>query len=208
MGVKLGESYNVQDMMVTCSYGGEVLYGLLDAGISVKYMSSTLETHAATAFGADMGVLYKAIPDKLDIGITLQNAGTSLKFRDEGDPLPLTVKCGAGYRVNFAEDEGYAINRSSLLSEKNITFFTDVNYLRDAGMYANAGMEINARYSETASLSLRGGYRTDLKRQVNGLSFGLGFKNGIYGIDYSFSPLGDLGQAHRVALSLAFSQGE
>jgi hypothetical protein len=58
-------------------------------------------------------------------------------------------------------------------------------------------------YRNGNSFSLRGGYRTNADKS-SGASLGFGIGAAAYSIDYSYSLLGDLGQAHRLAVTLKF----
>ena len=79
--------------------------------------------------------------------------------------------------------------------------------MKDTGVYANAGIDFMSVYRDGTSFSFRGGYRTNAADSSSGASLGLGIGASAYLIDYSYSMLGDLGQAHRLSLTLKFGAG-
>ncbi len=193
-GSKLSGSYSVMDMAVTAGYGRELVPGM-NWGVNVKYISSRLDTNTASAVAADAGLKYEAIPGSLTLGFAAQNVGTRMRFNREGDPLPLNLKIGGQYMLKFSED-------SSL--RKDVSFFTDVNELRDSGVYASFGVDMSVHYSNGNSFSVRGGYKTDVGDRNAGAALGLGVNTPAYTIDYAYSFMGDLGQVHRISLGLRF----
>jgi hypothetical protein len=75
-------------------------------GVSIKLVYSTLvQKYSAMAYAVDAGLLGKFIVGKnrLQLGVTGQNLGTKIKFEEEGDTLPLTVRAGAAYQMYFKE---------------------------------------------------------------------------------------------------------
>lgn len=193
-GNKLPDDYTVRDMAAALGYSRK-LTSRIGLGLDIKYISSKLETEDASAVAADAGVKYAAVPGSFNVGFVAQNIGTQLKYRDEGDPLPLNFKFGGQYTLDISDD---------MDTTKNVSLFTDLNHLRDSGFYANFGAEFLVRYSETASFAVRGGYKTNVADNSAGLSFGFGLDARSYVIDYAYSVMGDLGKAHRISLTLRF----
>ena len=196
LGNKLSDSYSAADMAAALGCGLP-LGGGTSLGLNLKYISSKLDDNTAAAVAGDAGLKWAAVPGALDFGVALQNAGARLKYRSVGDALPLNLKIGGGYTYKI-EDETEM--------EKSVSVFTDLNYLKDSGAYGNLGVEFASRYSSDSSFALRGGYRTNAGGNA-GMSFGLGISGPSYLIDYAYSPMGDLGQAHRLTLSLKFGGG-
>jgi hypothetical protein len=183
------------DMAVTLGYS-RMLTSRTGLGVGIKYISSRLESENASAGAVDAGIKCDVIPETLSAGLAVQNFGTQLKYISKGAPLPLNVKLGGQYLFKLEDTMG-PDNRIALLS--------DLNYMKDAGFYANLGVDFMVSYSQDASLSLRGGYKTGAEEKGSGLSLGFGVDMKKYVVDYAYSPLGDLGKAHRLTLTLRFS---
>ena len=92
------------DYLIGLCYGEEIarFYGNTYAGIMAKWIQSKLvEKYTASAFGIDMGVLHKV--GGFGLGIALQNIGTEMKFIEEGDSLPFTIRLGGSYERNIGK---------------------------------------------------------------------------------------------------------
>lgn len=71
------------------------------AGISVKYLKTTLHTFTSAAYMADLGFQIDNLPFGLKAGATVQNLGTAMDFvknNDATDPLPMFLRFGLGWR--------------------------------------------------------------------------------------------------------------
>ena len=192
-GTKLAQTYSASDMAVTMSYGNR-LAPRANFGVSLKYLSSKLEDASATAMTLDAGVKYAALPGKLVFGFALQNVGGTLTYLSSSDTLPMNVKLGAQYAVNLDNNSA---------TKKDLTFFTDVNNMKDSGSYANLGADLTSVYDKDTTFSLRAGYRTNAGGSA-GFAGGLGVDMKKYIIEYAYAPMGDLGNAHRFSVTVKF----
>ena len=193
-GTKLSDTYSATDMAVTLGYSRALGHGT-DLGFNAKRISSKLDTETASALALDAGLKFAAIPGKLDFGLALQNVGGKLSYISAGDPLPFNFKLGGQYTLNLEKQKSI---------RKDITFFTDVNHVRDSGLYANIGIDLTSVYDRNSNFSLRAGYRTNAGGK-SGLSAGLGLDMTNYLVDYAYAPMGDLGITHRVSLTMKFA---
>ncbi len=71
----------------------------LSVGASAKVITEKISDASASAYAADLGLMYKPI-SRLSIGAALANVGTKIKFVDEADPLPLAGRLGATYQLD------------------------------------------------------------------------------------------------------------
>ncbi|MBI4803056.1 MAG: PorV/PorQ family protein [Elusimicrobia bacterium] len=195
-GNQLADNYSVRDMAVAFGYGRQATLRR-SWGLEVKYISSRLETASAGALAADAGIQYDAVPGAFNMGFVVQNLGTQLKYINDNDPLPLNVKAGGRYLIRTEDGTGER-------SGQHISVLTDLNYMKGPGFYANLGLELLVNYSEGTSYAVRGGYKTHAGGSAGGLSFGFGVDAKKYAVDYAFSPMGDLGKAHRLSLTVRF----
>ena len=158
----------------------------LSLGASLKLLSSKLaEEESAISLSVDLGAFYQTKIKDLTLGFSLLNLGAGMEFKDEADPLPLTLRLGAAYR--------YKIN-----PENGLIFATDVVKPNDNDLRLNLGAE----YSYKNTFHGRLGYK--IGPDSEGLASGIGFTYRQYRLDYAYSPVEDLESAHRLSLTCGF----
>ncbi len=179
-------TFGAWDGALTLAYGKKLSKNLLLGG-NLKYIYRTIDDKMAQGGAVDLGALYR-FTNKLQVALVAQNLGTPMKFIDQGDPLPLNIKLGVGYK---------------LLKDK-LTLGLDVNYPIDNNLNANIGAEYNLKFGNF-SFPLRVGYKTlnDFKT-IDSLGVGLGFSWTGYALDIAWVPYGDLGNTYRVSLKIKF----
>jgi hypothetical protein len=183
----IGGSYSPTDMSATVSYGSKVSDDV-SLGIGVKYISSKIK-ESGTAIAGDVGMLYKPIDSGMSIGLAIQNVGSKMKYVEESDNLPMTIRVGGGYNIQPEWLVGL-----------------DITAVNDSGIGIGAGTEYKYDAGEGTTLIGRAGYNTKTKDigGLKGISIGAGLDYKGYGLDYAFVPFGDLGDTHRVALNIKF----
>jgi len=180
--------FKASDLAVSLA-GGRKLNEKLSLGANLKYIRQQIDIEKAEGFAFDLGGLYN-VNDKLKIGLAIQNLGTEIKFVSEGDPLPLNIKLGAGYK---------------LLNDQ-LTLGLDVNYPIDNEINFALGAEYALKLGGI-SLPLRVGYNTKVISDLGalaGLGTGLGIGINRLAFDFAWVPYGDLGHTFRVALKMKF----
>lgn len=185
-----GQYFSSYDMNIGLSYA----YNLTDKfslGATVKYIQQTIWTASATAFAADLGVLFHSDIYGLRIAATMTNFGTDMQL--EGDallvqhdidpnnygnndqilatlqtgkyPLPLTFRIGVAMDVLNTE-------------ENKITLAIDALHPTDNYESLNVGTE----YVYNDLVAFRVGYKSlFLDNSEEGFTAGIG-------LNYSFSP--------------------
>jgi hypothetical protein len=132
-------------------------------------------------------LLYKK--DIATFGLSVQNVGPAMKMVSESSPLPLTVRAGASRRF----------------CNQKLLGAIDAVKPNDNDLSVNTGVE----YKVNDMLSLRGGYKfggTSLDVSgITNINAGVGVTFNRFNFDYSVSPFGDLGIAHRVSLLFRFA---
>ncbi|MFH1724143.1 MAG: PorV/PorQ family protein [Elusimicrobiota bacterium] len=162
-------------------------------GVSGKLVRSTLaQTYSATAFASDIGY-FLDVPDVgVTAGASVLNLGSDMRFIEEGDPLPLTVRGGFAYRPALPGAVTLGESRALLLA-------ADGEYLTfERQWYVNLGME----YSVLQQHALRLGYR--LNRDVVGLTIGFGASWRGIGIDYAWGMTETFSDTHRIGFTYRF----
>jgi len=162
------------------------------AGLAAKFIQQKIVT-SKSGYAADLGLLSPGFRGgKLHLAAAVQNLGANVKFDQQSDPLPLTVKLGSAYKLN-----------------RRWLGTLDVSAPRGGRPFAGLGTEYELVDGQESpwTLAVRGGYNSQTLSSITGLSglsmgFGLGYRGGSF--DYAFVPLGGLGQAHRLSLNLKF----
>ncbi|MBN2407743.1 MAG: PorV/PorQ family protein [Elusimicrobia bacterium] len=159
----------------------------MPVGVNLKLISSELFGETASAYALDMGTQY-LINDKLNLGLSVRNLGTKIKYLSEEESLPTIVQFGSSYIKEF--------NKYRLL------ILDDVAYYLNEEEYLNmTGVELG--YQER--YFLRAGYKINLSETENqSFSVGLGFICNKITVDYSIEMNNSLNIPHRVSLGYIY----
>jgi hypothetical protein len=152
-------------------------------GLAAKYVKEEIDDAAGTAFALDAGLLYKPSNSNWRFAGVLSNFGTKIKVGSVSDPLPLTFKAGAAYTM----------------PRMPLTLTTDAYFIKNADPEYHFGAE----YLISNYIGVRAGYNSDDDLD-NGFTFGLGFYQQQFGVDYAYIPMGVFGDSHRFTLSANF----
>lgn len=200
-------TFKTQDMAGSLAYAHQLdLSGHnLSLGAALKYISSDLGdttgvglsygnvTAKADTFALDLGALMPlGQPDSfkggsLQASLAVLNLGGELKFKDEGDPLPLDIKPGLAWKGKLNNRPLNAVLDSDILVNDSLTL-------------VNLGFE----YWFIEQMAFRTGYQLKEDNPAPGFALGLGFKHTNLSVDYAFVPFGNLGDTHRVSLGYRF----
>jgi hypothetical protein len=181
-------TFKAQDMAIAVSYGKAINESLMLGG-SLKMLSSKIDDESASGMAVDLGALMKTGVQGLNVGFAVTNLGGTYKFIEEGDPLPMTIKLGAGYKI---------LNDA-------LTLAADVIYPNDNDILLGGGMEYALKFTGGGAIALRTGYKTGVDTGgLSGLGAGLGISYKMFAFDFAWTPYGDLGDAMRGSLSLKF----
>jgi len=160
----------------------------LHAGMAVKVIYGSIDSFMGLGVATDLGLRFKPDVAGLTIGAVVRNLGYQVKAFDAvRDRLPLDIGIGLGYSIS-----------------NNVNLALDIHKPIDNTVLFNLGAEawVN-KY-----VALRGGYNSlgkDYKTGgttdiTSGFSLGLGVKYSRYQVDYSFTPMGDLGRLHHITV--------
>jgi len=187
-------TFGAYDIAVAGAYACEVGKGV-SIGANVKLIQQTLEDETAWSGAIDLGLLYRLPrPGRgLRLGFAVQNIGPGIKFIKESDPLPLNLKGGIAKTFELR----------SIKSQVTLAF--DVNAPIDNVPNGHFGTEFVYGKMKDIELAARVGYKTSTISDLNalsGLSTGVGFLWKRMALDYVWVPYGDLGNTHRISLTI------
>ncbi len=171
-------------------------FKFLAVGGSAKMIRSTLvEQYTGSAFAVDAGAIaYPALPwfgERLFVGASIQNLGSKIKYKSADNDLPM--KQSFGVAVRAYEDKDYG---SFLLGFQSEQTKGEKIKNRFGGEYAYG--------DDYRAMFLRGGLRMQFESED--WSFGLGFREKNFEMDYSFSNGIDLEHTHRMTISWKFGK--
>ena len=173
----------------------------LSAGVTLKYYQFELAQEArASGSAADLGAQWKTPIKGLSLGGATQNMGPGVKFEEESDPLPLTVRGGASWSwmsvpAPMDSAENYLSNTRFLTSVEAIK-------VRDEAVVGAVGSEIAMDFGPSTSIALRFGWR--FNTDADKMTLGLGVREGRYTLDYAFGDKRSLGQVHHAGFGVRF----
>ncbi len=186
-GLETG-GFSPKDMALTLGYAQEI--GSFSAGVAAKYIQSKIIDSAETG-AVDLGLLSpKLVQEKLSFAFTASNLGGTIKYDQKSESLPVLLKVGSAFDLT----------KAWLVS-------ADLGFPKDNDAYGAFGTEYRLEIASELSIAGRAGYNTRTSGDVDGFSgasFGAGFNIKSLSFDYGFVPFGDIGDTHRVSLSLNF----
>lgn len=168
---------------------GQTLTNKLALGVTGKMITAKIDDVTAKAFAADLGGLYR-MNDKFQLGASLVNVGSKLKFLSEGDSLPLAFKLGGAFQPN-----------SRYLATSEVVY-------RKSGP---ASFHVGGQWRPMEAVSLRMGYKTDTLKELSalaGFSAGLGIHMWGQELAYAWAPYGELGDTQYISLLVRFGAEE
>jgi hypothetical protein len=172
------------DMAVNVSYalafstGQAVEEKNLSAGVNIKWLRSVLGEYTATCMAADLGVWWQPVGLKaIQLGLVLQNLGTTLKYIEVEESLPLNLKLGTVCHI--LQDVNHEV---TLAADINLPLAAD-------WFYAGLGAE----YCFNRLIVLRAGYQYQDESLASVIMGGVGLRYllGSFEVqlDYAFKPV-------------------
>ncbi|MDE2143740.1 MAG: PorV/PorQ family protein [Elusimicrobia bacterium] len=193
-----GATVNAQRDYVGTGGWAMGLGGGLSAGAVAKVYQFSLADVRADGFAADAGARWATPVRGLSVGAAAQNLGPGVKFEAQSDPLPLTLRGGAAWSVDWGA------------ADQNLTYYSALHALltvegikvRDEGAVAASGAEFALDFGGDTSVSLRAAYV--FGGNSDGVSFGVGVREGRFTGDYALVTKRDLGNVQNISLGVRF----
>jgi len=168
---------------------GQTINDSLALGATGKVIRAKIDDVSASAYAADVAGLYK-MNDQVQLGASVVNVGTKLKFISEGDDLPLAFKLGGAYQPS----SHYLLTAEGVVPKTGLASF-----------------HTGAQWRPLEAVSLRAGYKTDTLKGLSplaGLTAGMGLHLWGQEFAYAWAPYGDLGDAQYFSLLIRFGAHE
>lgn len=193
-------NFDASDFSASAAYADK--FGKnLSLGVNLKYIHSAIATDAGQDAALDAGALYqlgKFGPGTPRLGLMVQNLGPKMSLGGSyASYLPTTFAGGVSYQWE------------ELLAD------VDYKYMPYA---PSEEVDMGVEYRPVSLLALRAGYVRSTMAEplllggssgidvasLNGFSFGTGLRLDGFDFDYSFTPMGELGDAQRFSLTARF----
>lgn len=212
-----GELYTVQDLAIGIGFGRQIS-DRFSIGVQLNYVQETIWRSSMSAFGLNVGTLYKVSDQGLHLGASLSNfgtrgrfAGTDLRIQFDRDPtmygdnsalpasqftedfpLPILFRVGLSYPVRFSESNEVRVAVDAFHPSDNAE-----------------SISVGAEWAFANTLFFRSGYQNlFLKDSEAGLTLGGGLRHtlGSYdvSVDYAWADYGRLKETHRFTFGVSF----
>lgn len=183
-GEELGETFEAGGMLGALTLSNRLKDSKISLGVTAKYIQENLDDMTDTSYALDIGMMYEL--EKLKLGCAVQNLGGKITLYNEGFPLPLIIRLGGSYELTETLKLGLEIRKP------------------DGDVDIRAGGELFV----ADKFFLRGGYKLNAEENTgSGISLGLGFNSrDRFQVDYGYLPFGDLGNTHRLSMTLWFGR--
>lgn len=188
---ELGQEYGSFGVhFLDLNIGKGFFYKDVGLGISVKGVYANIDTLYSLGAGVDVGALYILPEPEIQIGLAIKNIGRGIKpFIESKELFPYEINIGGIKR--FADGWfGLDIVKPALM---------------------NVGLRIGGAYSVIPNFDLKASYNSLLSsirtgssglEFLAGLTVGFALKTNKIFVNYSYSPYFDLGECHRLSLSI------
>lgn len=164
-------------------------------GINLKAVQSELaEEVKAKSHTLDLGALL-LVSEDMSLGVVIQNLGSKVKYKEEEDPLPFSMRIGGGYKFHLPY-ENEMICGIDLIKPKNESNRVNVG-IEYAGVEKGIG-------DNEIKLFLRTGY--EFGYDTKGITMGIGIVERRFQLDYAYLPHNDLGNSHYISFGIKFNE--
>jgi hypothetical protein len=186
-----GEEFSSSSIAAAGTYGRTITPDIT-AGVSGRFVYSTIDTYNANGFLVDLGLYYvpPAVQD-LTVGLAVRNAGIQTKaFYAENDPMPTEVAVGGS--MDFMDGNLLVAADASYPFQGDFNVALGVEYTPVEMFSIRAGGNL---HDKNAADEAGGGF-------VDAMAFGAGARWEQFSLDYAYKPFADLGNAHRISLGI------
>jgi hypothetical protein len=164
---------------LSASYGFDnILFGFTG-----KFLYEKILIDEATGYALDFGAVY-ITPWMFQVGLAINNIGSMNELRNESSTLPTMIRIGGSKIFNFED-----INSAVVAVTEFVSVFKE----------QKSHIHIGTEFCYQDMFSLRAGIQTNYQSRF--FSTGVGFKHGIFAVDYAFVPFQyDFGSTHIISV--------
>jgi hypothetical protein len=189
-GSELG-TFSASYLNVNIAYSRK-LAGKLMAGAALKLIYGGIDTFWTAGLGADLGLSYDLPVTGLRACLVARNLGVSVKpLVEKRDNLPIDIAAGFGYQPSSGL-------KFDLEAHKPLDNNLDVRIGAEGWIHKYVCLRLGIT---SAGSDLKSGGGGDV---LAGLSTGLGVKYRQFELDYAFTPMVILTNAHRISIRYSF----
>jgi len=221
-GTLTGRTFTVNDQVFSFGYGNSFYSETLQVGASGKYIRENLGGGVGgQTYTMDLGATLNpwAVIPGMSFAVVVQNMGGELS----GFQLPMGVRLGTAFRKAGLLSEPMPAKPGEEGESERRTVYPWEASGNDGGDLLISSMEVLVPQTGRTEfhwgveywlnfVALRAGYRYRFPRNdlggMSGLTLGLGIRGRSlqfdYGFDYAYAPYGDLGDASRFSVLVAF----
>lgn len=175
----------------------------LHLGAAYRFLRMDLaESAHATSSQGDFGGIVETPIKGLTLGAAYQYVGSDIRFEEAGDPPPKTWRYGAAYRLTGINPA--ALDPGVELQHFDATLAADMVQALHEERSPRVGIEMGLEPFYVSRVAVRFGWV--FNRDSESFAFGMGFRQGSFGLDYAFSPADELGSLQHFTLSYRFGE--
>ncbi len=193
-------TFSCRDAMILVSASRPVMENLR-AGVSAKYIISSMETYRSQGVALDMGLYYKIPSQLMAIGMAVQNLGHQLTtYSGTREKLPLDIRIGISKQLKHAP-----LRFSATIHDINRPKLDD-----DPATSIADHLILGAEIFPEGVFSLKGGFNFQLHNDLYvtdsspfpGFSFGFDVRLSRFSVQYSHQCISPAAGANMFSLEL------
>lgn len=191
-------SFGASDLAV--GFAAAVQLGSHRIGTHLRLIRQELADIKADGASVDLGYQRSFSHVPLALGLTVRNAGPSMRFLEESFRLPLTLSAGAAYRFRNPIVLSLDVHARPHQRQTFVSLGTELMPMQT--------LTLRAGYLAKLAEAVRNGQTDETNRGnfagLDGITGGVGFQIRQLTLDYAVSPFGELGNTHTFTISVSF----
>jgi len=197
-------TYDYQDMAINLSYSKYII-DRLSLGATFKYVHEKIDNVSGSAVAFDFGSIYDVGILGWKIGARLNNLGSSIKFYNQSNPLPLTFAIGTSlYPVSNETIRWMLAADAVKQQDTQQLIFTGT----EVSFYDLIALRVGYKFNYSGTNDGGTSERPAVKTTVEGISFGgsIQYKIAGYdvGFDYTYTKMEMLNNTNRISIRINF----
>jgi len=195
------DTYNYLDLAVSTAYART--FGPLSIGSTFKFIRQSIDGVGATAFAFDFGSTYDVGVRGWQIAARVNNLGTDLKYYNQENPLPLTFSIGTSIYPVQTESTTLMVAVDAVKpqdSQQLIYTGTELGFFNV--LFLRGGYKLNYSGVDDGGTSSRPPIETTIEKFSLGAGLQYMLAETLVKIDYAFTRMDLLDNAHRFTLRL------